>query len=267
MNMRVPGIDRRKPSKSLKNKTASLGARVRELRTARRWSQIELARQLGVSQPRLSQIENGRGSLTAETFLRLLQLFNVGVDQFGVTLEAASPIQNALARHGATHLVETETLIPTALDEPIEVLWEVLRSPGSARHVTALAPVLVANVDRIALRELATRLNRIGRDARLGWLLESLRRAIAEAGTAQRPADQRDARRADLAASLLLDSGILTPPPTNAPADLLDPDIRTAKTAERVLAEASPEATRWRIATRIRTSDFSNALEEARATR
>ena len=247
--------------------TTSVGTRVRELREARRWSQVDLARQLGLSQPQLSKIERGRGSFSAEDFLRILRLFNVGVEHFGVAIDASSPIQNALARHGATHLVEDATLIPTSLDEPIEVVWEVLRSPESARHVTALAPVLVANVDRIALRELAVRLARIGRDARLGWLLESLRSAIVQAGPSHRAAEQRNARRADLGASLALESGILDAPSPDAPLDLLDPDIRTAKTAARVIADASPEAARWRIGTRICSRDFADALRAAREAR
>ena len=245
--------------------SSELGAKVRELRKARRWSQAQLAHELGLSQPRLSQIENGVGALSAEDLLRILRLFNVGVDYFDVQHETASPIQNALARHGAAHLALSQTLVPSSLDEPIEVMWEVLRHPESTRHVTALAPVLVASIDRIALRELASRLTRIGRDHRLGWLLESVRRALALVpGTTQ---ERRDGHRADLAAALLLDSGTIKPPIAVEVPDLLDPDIRTAKTADRVLAEASPEARRWRIATRIQTSDFVDALKAARANR
>jgi len=243
-----------------------LGAKVRELRKARRWSQAKLAHEIGLSQPRLSQIENGVGSLSAEALLRILRLFNVGVEYFDVQYEAVSPIQNALARHGAVHLVESQTLIPSSLDEPIEVVWEVLRHPESTRHVTALAPVLVASSDGIALRELASRLARIGRDNRLGWLLESLRHAIplAQNGTLR---ERRAGHRAEVAATLLLDSGVIKAPPTSEALDLLDPDIRTAKTAEQVLAHASPEARRWGIATRIQTSDFVDALKAARESR
>lgn len=185
---------------------ASIGARVRALREGRRWSQAELAKRLDLSQPRLSQIERGQGSFTAENLLRILRLFNVGVDQFGVVLGGTSPIQNALARHGAAHLVEDDTLVPTSLDEPIAVVGEVLRSPESPRHLAALAPVLVAHVDRIALPELASRLARVGREGRLGWLLETLRAAIAQLGAVGTAAVRRDLRRLDLAASLALDN-------------------------------------------------------------
>lgn len=242
---------------------AFVGARVRALRESRRWSQAELAKRLGLSQPRLSQVERGQGSFTAENLLQILRLFNVGVDQFGVVLSGSSPIQNALARHGAAHLVEDDTLVPTSLDEPLAVAWEVLRSPESPRHLTALAPVLLANIDRIALPELAARLARVGREARLGWLLETLRAAITEVASSDAPL-RRELRRVDLAAALALAGNMLRPPSPDAPLDLLDPDIRSAKTADRVLLEAAPEAKRWRIATRLRPTDFADAIRAAR---
>jgi transcriptional regulator with XRE-family HTH domain len=249
------------------NSASSIGPRVRELRERRRWSQVELARELGLSQPRLSQIERGQGSFSAEQFLRILTLFNVGVEHFVAAAPKASPIQNALARHGATHLVEGDALVPSTLAEPIEVVWDVLRSPESPRHVTALAPVLVVNVDRISLPELAARLARLGREARLGWLLESFRIALAGVEGFRTAAERRDLRRADLAAELALQSGILRPPPSTAPLDLLDLDVRSLKTAERIGTEASPEAKRWRIATRLHSIDFLEAMEAAREAR
>lgn len=50
------------PSSSLDKLRIRVGKRVRELRHARRWTQVELARQLDVSQGRLSEIEAGKGS-------------------------------------------------------------------------------------------------------------------------------------------------------------------------------------------------------------
>jgi len=238
---------------------------VRDLRKSRRLSQDELALQLGLSQPQLSLIERGQASLTAENFLRVLRIFNVGIELFAARPEEnEDPLQNALARHGAAHLVESEAAVPGHLNEPLEVVWEVLRNPTSARHITALVPVLIANIDRISLRELATRLTQQGRQARLGWLLDSLALAITEAGPSQHTADQRSARRAVLTAQLMLDSELLKPPPASHPIDPLDPDIRTTKSMDRVFTEASPEARRWRIATSITASDFADALKAAR---
>jgi transcriptional regulator with XRE-family HTH domain len=242
------------------------GAKIRDLRRRRHWSQGELAKQLGISQPTLSEIERGLLPLSAERLLRVLRIFNVGFEHFEAAPERSSPIQNALARHGARHLVEDGSLVPAAFDEPGEVIFEVLRNPGSPRHLTALGPVWVANINAIALPSLASRLTNIGRGGRLGWLLECVRKALTEFEP-ERASDKRDVRRAQLALDLFLASDLVQPPTKTAPFDLLDSDIRSQKTAEKVLAEASDEAKRWRIVTRLRTDDFIEALRAARETR
>jgi transcriptional regulator with XRE-family HTH domain len=53
--------------------------KVRALRRARRLTQAELAGKLGLSQARLSEIESGDGSFTAEQLVVILRLFNVGL--------------------------------------------------------------------------------------------------------------------------------------------------------------------------------------------
>ncbi|HEY1551708.1 MAG TPA: helix-turn-helix transcriptional regulator [Kofleriaceae bacterium] len=91
-----------------------IAERIRELRRSRQWTQAELAKQLELSQSRLSEIENGSGSLSAEQLLRVLALFNVGVESFvEKPNDPHQELQNALARFGAKHLVESDTIIPT----------------------------------------------------------------------------------------------------------------------------------------------------------
>lgn len=248
-------------------KLPALGALVRELRTERRWTQAELGRHLGLSQSRLSEIEQGRGSFTAEAFLTILQLFNVGVDHFGVLLDRGSAVQNALARHGAKHLMESRVLVPTSLDEPMEAVWEVLRRPESPRHIAALAPVFLQCADDIALPALAERLERVGRGARLGWLVESILRALATFEPKLAPSDRRRIRRARLVLQLWLQATRLGPPPASSPPDLLDASIRSAETACTLLEEGSAESKKWRIATALQPGDFVDALEAARAGR
>src|SRR5262245_35987584 len=68
--------------KDLNNIRQAVAKRVRALRTERRFTQSELAARMGLSQGRLSQIERGDGSFTAEQFLLLLRLFNVPVSHF-----------------------------------------------------------------------------------------------------------------------------------------------------------------------------------------
>lgn len=238
---------------------------MRELRTERRWSQAHLANLLGVSQAHLSLVERGLASLTAEVFLRALRTFNVGVDRFDVVMDDEDGLQNALARLGARHLAHTLGPVPSAWTEPTALVVEVLTNPRSARHVAALVPVLATHPDRIVLPAVVNHLARAGREARAGWFLESFRNAVAEASLPARTAQQTTARRGVLAASVVLESGFLTPPPSLQPVDPFDPDIRSKRTLERVFAAASPEARRWRIATSIQTADFVEALEAARA--
>ncbi len=251
---------------AVKDAVFEIGGRVRKLREQRRWTQAELARQLGLSQPRLSQIERGDGSFTAEQFLRILELFNVGVDHFApIRSVAPSAVQNALARHGASHLVEAEVSVPAELDDPAELVARVLRAPESPRHVAALAPVIVAHADDLNLDEVAARLGP-GRVRRLGWLVESVLGALAE----DHPPTGRDrlqTQRARLVLELFLASGGVGLPAVSDTLDVFDREIRSLKSAERVFEEAAEEARRWRIVTRLRTEDFTAALRAARDAR
>ena len=89
----------RMPTKS------QIGRDVRALRRERAWTQGELAEKLGLSQSRLSEIESGGGSFTAEQFLRILTLFNVTTSRFtGGVVDREAQFQNALARLGAHQL-------------------------------------------------------------------------------------------------------------------------------------------------------------------
>ena len=75
-------MHRRLPASDVDNIRLRAVAKVRELRTERRWTQAVLAEKLGLSPARLSEIERGGGSFTAEQFLEVLRLFNVNVDAF-----------------------------------------------------------------------------------------------------------------------------------------------------------------------------------------
>jgi transcriptional regulator with XRE-family HTH domain len=82
-----------------RNKTKERIARkVRELRKQRRWTQAELARRLGLSQSRLSEIERGAGSFSAEQFLTILSLFNVYSTRF--SRQAIRPIEQFPIKKG-----------------------------------------------------------------------------------------------------------------------------------------------------------------------
>ena len=97
--MTVPKIDRDR---------SNISRKVKSLREIRRWTQAELSGRLGLSQSRLSEIERGQGSFTAEQFLTILKLFNVPVTHFASARKPSEELQNALARLGADHLQESQ---------------------------------------------------------------------------------------------------------------------------------------------------------------
>ena len=57
-------------AQALEKTRLQVARKVRELRTRLNWTQIELARKLGLSQGRLSALERGTGSFTAEQLLK-----------------------------------------------------------------------------------------------------------------------------------------------------------------------------------------------------
>ena len=246
-----------------------IGARVRELRKERYWTQAQLAELLGISQNYLSVLERGKGSFTAEQFLVILGHFNVPVDFFSSRKASiGNQLQNVLARNGAAHLLERTDVIPSErLKEASDAIREALLSAESARQVTALAPVIVAQARNLNLPKIKAQLAEVGVDRRLSWVLDNTLEAISlelgrklspESALAYQQAQLlfRDTLRAWKAAG----SDWIR----KAPEDILDPDIASEKSRDEVRDEASEISKRWRILTRIQVKDFVAALRAAR---
>lgn len=237
---------------------------MRVLRLARKWTQAELAARLGLSQARLSEFERGAGSFTAEQLIEILRLFNVHVSHFSSPASKApapdTPLQNTLARLGATHLLEEDALPSDRITDANDAIREALVL-GSPRLVTALAPVLVHNASRVRLPRIEASLREVGLDQRLGWLVENVVHAIREELAGGKPSREAAARlRRD---SLLLEThqeAARAPGRRSRSPDVLDEDIRSKKTLEEVRAEASLISRRWNVITRLHPNDFLDAL-------
>jgi len=265
-------MSRLKSSDHFNKLRKSISQKVRDLRKERHLTQAELAAQLGLSQERLSEVELGRGSFTAEQLLLILRLFNVTASHFAPpTDDHEAQLQNALARLGATHLHESADVVPSErLHEVGEVVRETLLA-GAPRHLTALAPVIVRNIDRVNLHRLHADLARTGLERRLAWvadnILEAIRRELQ--GTLPRPLVQRY-KRAEVVLAMFVDSnGPLAGDSSQArgarPLDLLDGTIGSLKTS-RQTAEASSEISkRWGIVTELLPEDFVEALRATHA--
>lgn len=245
---------------------ATIGPRVRELRLGRRWTQAELASELGLSQGHLSELERGEGSFTAEQLLLILQLFNVGATELaGGRPEPEAEVQNVLARLGATHLQERADVLASArVEDAAGAIREAL-ALGSPRLVTALAPVLVNNIARLNLSKLRSDLAEAGIQRRLDWVIDNTLEAIA-VELHDRTLSREDIQRYRQAQVELDIFRAFTPPPRGkARPDILDRYIRSKETLADVQASASPASRRWGIVTAIVPADFAKALREARA--
>jgi transcriptional regulator with XRE-family HTH domain len=257
-----------KTPQQLEKSRSVVARKVQELRKQRRWTQVELARRLHLSQSRLSEIERGAGSFTAEQFLEILKLFNVTVSDFAPTRSSAtSELQNALARFGALHLHESTEVLPSErLSTAGDVIREAIVASEFPRLITALAPVLIRNVNRINLRGLQLQLTAAGLERRLAWLVENTLEAIGREASSVLSAPWR---RLYNRAGVVLESflAVLREEAREgrvAP-DVLDAGIRSKRTFDEVAASSSPISRRWGIITVLQTDDFVEALRGARA--
>jgi transcriptional regulator with XRE-family HTH domain len=248
---------------------SEISQKVRALRAGRGITQSELSKMLGLSQGRFSEIERGQGSFTAEQFLELLRVFNVPASHFvSEKPEQASEIQNALARLGASHLYERPDLLPSdLLKEAGDVIREVLLGAESPRHITALSPVLVHNIDNINLNKLRAQFLDYGLERRWGWLVENTLEAIRQELAEVLPRRyQAPLRRAELILAAHLNHALAHQPQEEAQVtpDILDAQIRSEKTLKEVQKNASSISLRWTIVTRLQTEDFLEALKASR---
>lgn len=264
-------MPRRSKPAALSPSRAKIATKVRELRLAQKLTQRELAKRLRISQNRLSELERGDGSFTAEQFLELLRLFNVMPGDFvDAPRRHDLALQNALARLGAVHLQENELVGTSALREIHDVVREVLLD-GSPRLVTALAPVLVLHAGRVNLPKLYAELDRLGLERRLIWLVENTLNALVTLASERGSNAKRWAklkRSAEVPFRIFLDIVATRGQASTweVPPDRLDATIRTMKTLEQVKNSASAPSKRWGIVTSLQPEDFVQALRASQAT-
>jgi len=249
----------------------SIARKVRRLRKVRHWTQADLSKAIGLSQSRFSEIERGKGSFTAEQFLAILQTFNVAATHFAKELaqDQTMEIQNALARLGGAHLRESANVLPSEqLNEVSNAVRETLIT-GNPRLITALAPVLVSNIDRVNFRKLHATFVDAGLERRLAWLVENILEAlIRERDRALSRTEKKIYRRAEVVLSNFV--GFVRAHHGEEGAnsemqslDILDERIRSNKTLKDVRTLSSDISKRWGIITSLHPNDFIAALRAA----
>ncbi len=245
----------------------SIARKVCTLRRERLWPQFLLATQLGISQNRLSEIENGHGSFTAEQLITILKLFNVPIDYFDTSANSAhAALQNALVRFGAKHLGETDGPIPPqAFYDVGTVVREALNFATSPRQIAALAPVFVENIGTSIINRLLQPPEAVLSN-RVFWLLENILEAI------NRELTQKDRPLAPALvtkytrAKTLLDFVLTNPNMNHSPVqfdDILDQDLITPQSVEEARQNSSSISKKWRVVTRLQPEDFQQALKNA----
>lgn len=252
--------------------TTRIGRIVRDLREDRAMTQRDLAQALGMSQGRLSEVERGAGSFSAEQFLEILRIFNVTVGRFLLS-QASDPdeqLRGALARLGAFHLLEDPDTTPaTTTDDPGDLIRQALVHPDP-RLVTSLAPLLLLSMKRIALPRLFFDAAKIGLDLRIGWLCENTAVAL-EGELATRPS-RAWAQAARHTLVVLRDFLTVAEPARASAASLegafwIDGAIRTEKSKQEVEGKMSSISRRWRQVTDLQPEHFAEALRSAREAR
>jgi hypothetical protein len=165
------------------------------------------------------------------------------------------------------HLHESADVLPSGrLGTVSDVVRETIVASEFPRLITALAPVLVRNVDHINLRGLQLQLAAAGLERRLAWLVENTLEAIQRESPS---VSSTPLRRLYNRAGVVLESflAFLTGEAREAPSapDVLDPGIRSKRTLDEVAASSSPISRRWGIITTLQPEDFVEALRGARA--
>lgn len=242
---------------------------IRSARLGRRLSQATLAQKLGISQSRLSEIEQGKGSITAEQFIFLLQFFNLPISHF-VKQESVSfedQLQNRLIQLGSSQLREKTATLPSEKLANIQsVVVEVLVKASSQRLILGLVPVMVQNVTSLNLLRTCMQLNELGLQHRLFWLVDGILNALSVRLKSFVPRDRMMLYRKalmNLKEQLRkLEKFSLIKFSENQIEDSLDSDISSQKTLDQVHNNRDELAKKWNIVTRITQEDFNNALSE-----
>lgn len=246
---------------------------LKRARLERRVTQRELATTLGMTQARLSQIENGKGSLSAEQLITVLKHFNLPLNYFVRETKKEAPedkLQNALNAMGATELYTIpDTLQSEQLIKLENLITETLTMAYSSRTITALAPVIIEHVESINFQHIQNSMHQIGLLGRLGWTLENTVNALISEQSPSLPRTKTLLyRRCLVKINLALNNikpswnTIYQHLPTE---DLLDKNISSEKTLQETKNMSDELARKWKIITTITVNDFIQAIRGAQS--
>jgi transcriptional regulator with XRE-family HTH domain len=241
-----------------------ISSALRRLRQERRWSQSEFAQKLGISQSRLSEIESGKGSISAEQLITVMQTFNVPLNYFVKTkaTDPEAPLRNAIARLGGSQLTEDPNILPSEkLNDIYTVIFETLVGGASSRLITSLVPVIINNAPHVNFSYIQKKLAKYRLENRLYWIGEGIIRALDQRLTTFVPREQSlKYRRAKTILDNFFGIELRINKGRDFHEDLLDSDIASQKTLDQIKVSRDDLANKWHIVTRITEDDFYQSL-------
>lgn len=238
---------------------------MRKLRLAHHWNQVELAQKLGMSQSRLSAIEAGKGSISAEQLIILMQTFNVPLSYFVATksIDPESQLRNAIARLGGSQLKEAPNILPSErLAEINTVIIETLTGGMSSRLITSLVPVVVNYAREIHFDRILKKMSEYKLENRLLWIGDGITRTLDKRLATFVPREQSlKYRKARAILDVFFDVQFaIRRFRGDFSEDLLDAEIASRKTFNQIMESRDDLAKKWHIVTRITEDDFYQSL-------
>lgn len=173
------------------------------------------------------------------------------------------PLECRLEQLGASHLRRHSDPSPSPSPSVHSSLVtssiaETLVSAEHSRLLTALAPVVVKQIEYVRFPIVLDRLVDLGLSHRLGWLIDNINEAI-RVDLSPTETTARAYRRYLVLSTLQVH-------PSSHPIDVIDRHIRSAQTLAEVQLNSSAISRKWGVVTDIQPADFAEALRKSYAT-
>jgi len=127
--------------KRLRDRRRLVGARIAELRGARKWSQRELASRLDIPSGRLSRIETGQADPLFRDLLRMREVFGVPLDALVAGASGTGTLVADVRLRDLLHRIE-RAASPELRDSLVAVLRPVV---AGLRSGEAAGPLILAS--------------------------------------------------------------------------------------------------------------------------
>lgn len=254
---------------TLENYKNQIGTAIKQARLSRKLTQREVAYLIDLSQSRYSEIENGKGSFTAEQMVVLMAKFNLSISDI-IKLSSKEKMlerQKSLAYYGADYLLEDEEIPPTRKRQNLtDFIRDILMGIDmTGREIAALAPIIVKDIDEINFYKLQSEFVGTGLKGRVPWLFENTIQAIE--------IEQQNDKLSNESKKILL----WATPKLKAFLDAFEKSITltdkdpedsfSSKISEKTWHDLEKERTeiskKWKIMSRLSPLDFSKAIEES----